>query len=249
MFESIHHVQGHHVIITTETLREIKDENRHSIILKGGKTEQGGGKKIEMVDTGEQTSHDMTEIAIIKKNTIPVLRMEQALKGRISPNEKDAEELTILFKNGMEGTKQEATENIAKWARRIKIEKEIKWIGKPKEEKGEKETNKESIEGKIAEWMLDPEAKYSWGKKRGQRRNGNTRTVPEYGRDNAWKHQGKLVEDREKRKVIKEMQQKVTEILFRHVMYRCLSQKIHMDFGATRILVRVPKKHALLWSL
>ena len=71
-----------------------------------------------MVDTGEQTSHDMTEIAIIKENTIPMLRMEQALKGVISPKEKDNEELTMLFKNGMKGTKQEATENIAKWARR-----------------------------------------------------------------------------------------------------------------------------------
>ena len=83
--------QGHYVIITTETLREIEDENRHDIILKEGKMEQGGGKKTKMVDTGEQTSHDMTEIAIIKENTIPMLRMEQALKGRISPKEKDNE--------------------------------------------------------------------------------------------------------------------------------------------------------------
>ena len=52
------------------------------MILKGGETEQGGGKKIKMVDTGEQTSHDMTGIAIIKENTIPMLRMEQALAER-----------------------------------------------------------------------------------------------------------------------------------------------------------------------
>ena len=76
--------EGHYVIITTETLREIEDESRHDIILKEGKMEQGGGKKTKMVDTGEQTSHDMTEIAIIKENTIPMLRMEQALKGVIS---------------------------------------------------------------------------------------------------------------------------------------------------------------------
>ena len=74
--------QGHYAIITTETLREIEDENRHDIILKEGKKEQGGGKKIKMVDTGEQTSHDMTEIAIIKENTIPMLRMEQASSKR-----------------------------------------------------------------------------------------------------------------------------------------------------------------------
>jgi hypothetical protein len=118
-----------------------------------------------MVNTGEQTSHDMTEIALIKENTIPMLRIEQALKGRISPKEKDNEELTMLFKNGMEGTKQEATENIAKRARRLKIEKEMKWIGKPKEKKRERETNKKNIEDKIAEWILDPEAEYPWGKK------------------------------------------------------------------------------------
>ena len=43
--------QGHYVIITTETLREIEDENRHDVILKGGKSEQGGGKKIKMANT------------------------------------------------------------------------------------------------------------------------------------------------------------------------------------------------------
>ena len=126
-----------------------------------------------MVDTGEQTSHDMTEIAIIKENTIPMLRMEQALKGRISPKEKDNEELTILFKNGINGTKQEATENIAKWARRLKIEKKVKWIGKPKEEKKKRETNKKNIEDRIAEWLLDPEA--------------NTHGIKE-GRKKKWKH-------------------------------------------------------------
>ena len=51
-----------------------------------------------MTNIGEQTSHDMTRIAIIKENTIPMLRMEQAVKGKISPTENDNEELTILFK-------------------------------------------------------------------------------------------------------------------------------------------------------
>ena len=108
--------QGHYVIIATETLKEMEDANRHGIILKGGKAEQGGGKKIKTLNMGEQTSHDMTEIATIKENTILMLRMEQAIKGRISPTEKDNEELTILFKNGIKGNKQEATENIARWA-------------------------------------------------------------------------------------------------------------------------------------
>ena len=87
--------QGRYVIIATETLREIEDENRHDIILEEGRTEQGGGKQIKMVNAGEQTSHDMTEIAIIKENTIPILKMEQALKGKISPREKDNKELTM----------------------------------------------------------------------------------------------------------------------------------------------------------
>ena len=39
----------------------------------------------------------------------------------------------------------------AKWAGRITIEKKVKWIGKPKEEKRERETNRKSIEDKIAE--------------------------------------------------------------------------------------------------
>ena len=68
------------------------------MILKGGKAEQGGGKKTKTLNMGEQTSHDMTEIALIKENTIPMLRMEQAVKGTISPTENDNEELTILFK-------------------------------------------------------------------------------------------------------------------------------------------------------
>ena len=166
-----------------------------------------------MVDTGEQTSHDMTGIAIIKENTTPMLKMEQALKGKIGPNEKDNEELTALFKNGMEGTKQEATENIAKWARRIKIEKEIKWIGK--EEKRKKETNKKSIEDKIAEWILDPEARYPWEKKEDEEEMETHEQYLSmagvmYGsiKEN-WSKTGR------KEKVIKEMQQKITEILFR----------------------------------
>ena len=134
--------QGHYVIIPTETLREIEDENRHDIILKRGQVKEGGGKKIKVVNEGEQTSHDMTEIAIIKENTIPMLRMEQAQKGRISPKERDNEELTILFKNGIDGTKQEATENIARWARRLKIKKKVKWVGKPTEGRMKKETDK-----------------------------------------------------------------------------------------------------------
>ena len=40
----------------------------------------------------------MTKIARIKENTIPMLRMEQALKGKISPTENDNEELTTLYR-------------------------------------------------------------------------------------------------------------------------------------------------------
>jgi hypothetical protein len=166
--------QGHYIIIPTETLREIEDENRHDIILKKGKIEKGGGKKIKVANEGEQTSHDMTETAIIKENTIPMLRMEQAQKGRISPKDRDNEELTILFKNGINGTKQEATENIARWAKGLKIKKEVKWVGKPTEERTKKETDKKNIEEKFAEWLLDPEAKYPWDKKRKRKRDGNT---------------------------------------------------------------------------
>ena len=54
--------QGHYIIIPTETLREIEDENRHDIILKKGKIEEGGGKKIKVVNEGEQTSGSRSEI-------------------------------------------------------------------------------------------------------------------------------------------------------------------------------------------
>ena len=64
----------------------------------------------------------MTRIAIIKENTMPMLRMEQALQGKISPTERDNEELTMLFKDGVNGDKQEATENMARWARRFKTD-------------------------------------------------------------------------------------------------------------------------------
>ena len=59
------------MIIPTETLWEIEDENRHGIILKEGRVEQGGGKKIKITNMGEQTSHDMTKIAVIKENVMP----------------------------------------------------------------------------------------------------------------------------------------------------------------------------------
>ena len=46
-----------------------------------------------MANIGEQTSHGMTRIAIIKENTIPMLRIQPVLKGKISPTENDNEEL------------------------------------------------------------------------------------------------------------------------------------------------------------
>ena len=91
-----------------------------------------------MTNMGEQMSHGVIRIAMIKESIVPMLRMEQALKGKISPTKNDNEELTILFKDGVRGNKQEATENIARWARRLKIDKSMKWIGKPKEKKEEK---------------------------------------------------------------------------------------------------------------
>ena len=67
---------------------------------------------------GEQTSHDMTRIAIVEENTIPILRMRQAIKGNISPIEKDNEKLIILFNEGIHGNKQEAIKNVARWAKK-----------------------------------------------------------------------------------------------------------------------------------
>ena len=115
----------------------------------------------------------------------------------------------------MEGTKQEATENIAKWARRIKIEKEVKWIGKPKEERRERETNRKSIEDRIANWILDPEAEYPWEK----REDEEERETHEQYRSMAGIMYGSIKENWKKtgreKQAIKEMQQKITEILFR----------------------------------
>ena len=54
--EEVGNHQGRYVIIATETLKEIEDENRHVIILKGGKAEQGGGKKVKMTNMGVQTN-------------------------------------------------------------------------------------------------------------------------------------------------------------------------------------------------
>ena len=45
-------------------------------------------------------------------------------------------------------------------------DKSVRWIGKPKEKKTKKETEEKSIDDKIAEWMLDPEAEYPWEKGR-----------------------------------------------------------------------------------
>lgn len=116
----------HYVIISTKTLSEIEDENRHDIILKEGEMKQRGGKKIKITNMGEQTSHDMTKIAIIKKNIIPMLRMKQAKKGKISPVGKDNKELTVLFKEGIYGNKQEALENIARCAKKLGTGNEMK---------------------------------------------------------------------------------------------------------------------------
>ena len=78
--------KGHYVIISTETLKEIKDENKHDTILnKEGRAEQEGGKRLKTKNMGEQTSHDMTRIAIVKETTILILQMRQAIKGNISP--------------------------------------------------------------------------------------------------------------------------------------------------------------------
>ena len=72
--------------------------------------------------------------------------------------------MTVLFKEGIHGNKQEAIENIARWAKRLKIEKEMNWIGKPKGDRQRR--SKAGIERKIAEWMLDPETRYPWEKKK-----------------------------------------------------------------------------------
>ena len=89
----------------------------------------------------------------------------------------------------MKGTKQEATENITKWARKLKIEKKVKWIGKPKEEKRKKERNRqEKYRRQNCRMDTRPGSRIPMGKKKGQRGNGNTRTVPKYGRDNVWKY-------------------------------------------------------------
>ena len=114
-----------------------------------GDMKQGGGKKIKITNMVEQTSHDITKIAIIRKkhNTRATNEAGQK-KGKISPVEKDNEELTVLFKEGIYGNKQEALDNIARWAKRLGIGKEMrlgigkemKWIGKPKEEEGRTKT-------------------------------------------------------------------------------------------------------------
>ena len=52
-----------------------------------------------------------------------MLRTKQAIKGKTSPVEKDNEELTVLFKEGTYRNKQEALENIARWAKGLGIEK------------------------------------------------------------------------------------------------------------------------------
>ena len=72
--------------------------------------------------------------------------------------------MTVLFKEGIHGNKQEAIENIARWAKRLKIETEMNWIGKPKGDRQKR--SKAGIERKIAEWMLDPETRYPWEKKK-----------------------------------------------------------------------------------
>ena len=50
--------------------------------------------------------------------------------------------------------------------KKAKNREKVKWVGKPKEEKKKRETNKKNIEDRIAEWLLDPEAKYPWDKRR-----------------------------------------------------------------------------------
>ena len=117
----------------------------------------------------------------------------------------------------MNRTKQEATENIAKWAKGLKIEKKVKWIGKPREEKRKRETNKKNMEDRIAEWILDPEAEYPWDKREGEEEMETheqylSMAVLMYGsiKDN-WKKTGR------EKKTIKETQQKITEILFRRM--------------------------------
>ena len=44
--------------------------------------------------------------------------------------------------------------------------KKMKWIGKPKEDK--RGISKTGIERKIAEWILDPDVRYPWEKRKGE---------------------------------------------------------------------------------